>query len=74
MQNRYVHALQVNRLLPWLLGRETLVDRRCLWTLMSMPLPMGAKSNSIASEKVFKALETAWFSWYQWWQPKFLKS
>jgi len=74
MRNRYVHDLQVNRVLPWLLGRETLIDRRCLWTLMSMPLSMGAESNSIASEKALKALETAWFSWYQWWQPKFLKS
>jgi cyanosortase A-associated protein len=72
-QNRHIYDLEVGRVLPWLLGQETLIDRRCLWTLMFTPLSTDAKSDPIASEKAFKTLETAWFSWYQWWQPNFLK-
>ncbi|UBF28757.1 cyanoexosortase A system-associated protein [Kovacikia minuta CCNUW1] len=72
-QNPQNYHLQVNRVLPWLLGRETLIDRRCLWTLMSTPMPTTAKVETIASAETFKTLETAWFSWYEWWQPNFLK-
>jgi cyanosortase A-associated protein len=72
-QNRHIYDLEVGRVLPWLLGQETLIDRRCLWTLMVTPLSTEAKPDPITSEKAFKTLETAWFSWYQWWQPNFLK-
>jgi len=70
-ENLYAHDLQVGRILPWISGQEPLLDRRCLWTLMSTPLPSGKGSDPQASETAYKALESAWFSWFQWWQPKF---
>ncbi len=65
-QNRHAYDLQINRLLPWLLGQQKLEDKRCLWTLSSIPL-----KNS--SEEAYQILETAWFAWYQWWYPHFPK-
>lgn len=71
-QNRYAHDLQPARLIPWLLGQESLIDYRCLWTLMSVPLKNGSGSGSpISEEKAYQSLETAWFSWHQWWQANF---
>jgi cyanosortase A-associated protein len=64
-QNRNAYDMQLSRLLPWLLGRENLKDERCLWTHLSIPL----KDSS--SEVAYQNLEDAWFSWYQWWQPRF---
>ncbi|MBD2022074.1 cyanoexosortase A system-associated protein [Leptolyngbya sp. FACHB-36] len=69
-QNRYRYDLQVGRLLPWMLGQESLLDRRCLWTLMSVPLPTGNET-AIASEDAYKTLEAAWISWNHWWQLNF---
>jgi cyanosortase A-associated protein len=66
--NRYFYALQPQRLLSWLLEQEKLQDRRCLWAHLSVPL----KNSS--PEAAYQVLETAWFSWYQWWQPRFPNS
>ncbi|NER28315.1 MAG: cyanoexosortase A system-associated protein [Symploca sp. SIO1C4] len=62
------HDLQLNRLLPWLMGEVQLRDRRCLWTHLSISV-----ENTSPSE-AYQILEKAWFSWYQWWQPRFPKS
>jgi len=71
-QNRYAHDLQISRIVPWLLGQESLIDHRCLWTLMSVPLKSSNNSESLGSEeKAYTSLETAWFSWHQWWQANF---
>jgi len=70
-QSLYATDLQVGRILPWISGREPLLDRRCLWTLMSTPLPSGKNTDSTASEAAYKTLEAAWFNWFRWWQPKF---
>lgn len=70
-QNLYDHSLKVNRFLPWLLGQETLLDQRCLWTLMSTPLPAGVDTNPTAVEQAYNQMENAWLSWYKWWQPNF---
>ena len=66
-QNRHTYDVQINRLLPWLLGQEKLEDKRCLWTQLSIPV-----KNS--SSEAFRVLESAWFDWYQWWYPRFPKS
>ena len=66
-QNRNLYDLQFNRLLPWLLGRENLKDERCLWTSLSIPV------KSSPPEFAYQSLENAWFSWYQWWSPRFPK-
>jgi cyanosortase A-associated protein len=71
-QNRYASDLQISRIIPWLLGRESLIDYRCLWTLMSLPVKDGSQSGTaISDEKAYQALESAWFSWHQWWQANF---
>ncbi|NJP09052.1 MAG: cyanoexosortase A system-associated protein [Leptolyngbyaceae cyanobacterium RU_5_1] len=76
-QNRYTHDLRVDRIVPWILGRESLIDRRCLWTLMSTPLELSTPKTSPKSELVsldkgvYNDLETAWFSWHQGWQSNF---
>jgi cyanosortase A-associated protein len=54
--------------MPILLGQEALLDKRCLWVYLSIPL------RNSSPEEAYKTLEQAWFSWYQWWQPRFPKS
>jgi cyanosortase A-associated protein len=66
-QNRYLYDVRLNRLLPWLLGRESLRDNRCLWTHLSVSL-----ENS-SPEAAYQVLENAWFSWYEWWHLRFPK-
>jgi cyanosortase A-associated protein len=69
-QSRYTDDLKPNRILPWVLGQESLIDRRCLWTLLSTPVP--ASSTPETSEAAaYKTLETAWLSWHQWWQTNY---
>jgi len=71
-QNHYASDLKVSRILPWLLGQESLIDTRCLWTLMSIPLKPGSGSETtISEETAYKTLETAWVPWHQWWQANF---
>ncbi len=65
LANRYTYDLQVKRLVPWLLGRESLPDRRCLWADLSIPL------NKMSAHTTYPVLAQAWSSWYQWWSPRF---
>jgi len=64
-QNRYAYDLRLDRVLPVLLGRETLRDGRCLFTVMSLPL------QALSSEVIDQTLRDAWNSWHHWWQPRF---
>ncbi|MCF4967943.1 cyanoexosortase A system-associated protein [Nostoc sp. CMAA1605] len=65
--NRFSQDINLNRLIPILLGQEALLDKRCLWVYLSMPL----KNSS--PEESYQVLEKAWFAWYKWWQPRFPK-
>jgi len=65
MQNRYALDLRPERALPVLLGRETLRDGRCLWTMMSAPL------QNTPADQVYPQLKAAWTDWQAWWQPRF---
>lgn len=67
-ENRFSEDVNVNRIMPILLGQEALLDKRCLWVYLSIPL------RKSYPEEAYKTLEQAWFSWYQWWQPRFPKS
>ena len=64
-QNRYMYDLRLDRVLPVLLGRETLRDGRCLFTVMSIPL------QAFSSEATDNMLRDAWNAWHHWWQPQF---
>ena len=49
--------------LSWLLGKNELRDKRCLWTNLSRPL-----DNKISLEENYRTLEMVWFDWYDWWR------
>lgn len=66
--NRYTYDIQLSRLLGWALGQTNLVDGRCLWVHLSVPL----KNSS--PEDAYQTLEKVWFDWYQWWHPRFPQS
>ena len=70
-KNKYEQGLSVPRALGWLAGQNDLVDARCLWTAISMPLP-DEPSEQLLAEK-YQTLETIWSQWYDWWQPNFEK-
>lgn len=65
-QNHYQQDLDVGRLLPWILGQKSLVDGRCLWTLMSIPL-----NQTASPEAAYEALAEVWSPWTQWWKSNF---
>lgn len=71
VQNRYSYDLQFGRILLWALGQKDILDRRCLWSLLSTPVGAQLKSAPKEPKEAFQVLETAWFSWYRWWQPNF---
>lgn len=71
IDNSYRHDLRVGRVLPWILGQQPLLDRRCLWTLMSVPLPSEKLTDTATVEAAFKTLEAAWVPWYQWWKSNY---
>lgn len=64
-QNRFHYEMQPKHLLSWLLGQQQLQHKRCLWSHLSIPL------NNSSPETAYQVLESVWFSWYQWWQPRF---
>jgi cyanosortase A-associated protein len=66
-QNRSLYDRPWQRLLPWLMGKKPIEDKRCLWTHLSIPV------NNSSPESAYKKLENVWFSWHQWWQPRFPK-
>lgn len=59
------NRFQFDRVLPWLLGRQTLRDSRCLWTLISTPI------DEAAPDDTMKTLETVGVTWIRWWQAHF---
>ncbi len=63
--NQNIYDWQFNRLLPWLLSRAELRDKRCLWAKLSIPLKNSSQTDA------YQTLETAWFPWVQWWRPRF---
>jgi cyanosortase A-associated protein len=64
-QNRLLHDLRINRLLPWILGQNRLIDHRCLWTMLSLP------KDRLALDARGQILENAGVAWLSWWQVHF---
>jgi cyanosortase A-associated protein len=46
--------------LAWLWGQSNLLDQRCLWSHLSLPV----QSRNQNSQKI---LQDAWQSWFKWW-------
>lgn len=63
--NRYTYDFQPQRLVAWLLGKESLLDRRCLWVDLSLSL------NQVPAKTTYLVLEQAWYFWYRWWNSRF---
>jgi cyanosortase A-associated protein len=70
-KNKYEQGLSFVRALGWFAGQNDLVDARCLWTSISIPLP-AEPSEQLLAEK-YQTLEAIWPQWYDWWQPNFEK-
>jgi cyanosortase A-associated protein len=66
-QNRLRHDMRFDRLLPWMVGRDKLMDNRCLWTMLSLP-----RDRAVADPSS-QILETAGVPWLRWWQAHFPK-
>ena len=67
-RNGYVSDLRWDRIAIWLTSSAEFRDKRCLWTHLSVPL------KNTSAEKAYQTLETAWFTWYDWWRRHFPKS
>ncbi|MEO0948066.1 MAG: cyanoexosortase A system-associated protein [Cyanobacteria bacterium J06641_5] len=59
-------TFQIGRALPWLLGQQDLLDRRCLFGIVSVP----ARQGEIALTN-YPNLEAAWLDWVDHWQQAF---
>jgi cyanosortase A-associated protein len=77
-EQQFTHNLskgwQPSQVGSWILGQKSLIDRRCLWTLMSVPVQTDSKAapaTARSTEQAYKTLETAWVSWYQWWRENY---
>lgn len=66
MANRYKYDLKLQRLFPWLIGKESSIDLRCLWSSLSISI-----NDNNSPEIAYQTLEQAWFSWYDYWQDNY---
>lgn len=62
-RNRILHDNHLKRIVPWLRGQKELLDKRCLWAHLSIPL-----DRNVSLDEQYRILETAWFDWYEYWQ------
>ncbi|MEH2379712.1 MAG: cyanoexosortase A system-associated protein [Nostoc sp.] len=67
LHNRQIYNIRLNRFLPWLLGEQSFLDKRCLWAHLSIPV------NNADYQSAYQLLEKAWLSCYRWWSPRFPK-
>lgn len=65
MQNRNAYDFRIDRLLPVLLGQQTIRDSRCLWTFMTLPI------DDASPDTAYQELKDTWKHWQQWWQSRF---
>lgn len=63
--NPLTSGIPLQRFLPWLMGKQTFRDSRCLWTLLSTPIDPNAP------DATMKTLETTGVNWIRWWQMHF---
>ena len=64
-QNLNSRSLNLQLIGNWLLGKDSIRDRRCLWTIMSIPNQQGT------SQELNQTLERTWKDYHQWWQTRF---
>jgi cyanosortase A-associated protein len=76
INNRNNYDFKPDRLISYLIGTIYLRDRRCLFTVMSIPLKdqKVGNPNSNSLDNTYKKLEKSWISWYQKWENNFPKN
>jgi cyanosortase A-associated protein len=63
--NPFASGIPFDRLVPWLMGRQTFRDSRCLWTVLSTPI------DEAAPDATMKTLQKVGINWTRWWQGHF---
>lgn len=63
--NPLANGIPFYRILPWLMGRQTFRESRCLWTLLSTPI------DEANPDATMKTLETTGVNWIRWWRGNF---
>ena len=67
-RNRMLYDKHLRRIVPWLRGKKELLDKRCLWTHLSINRDL-----SISLDEHYRILEKAWFDWYEHWKLHYPK-
>jgi cyanosortase A-associated protein len=65
-RNRLIYDTRINRIVPWLLGKADILDKRCLWAHLSLPL-----DRNTPIDETYQMLENVWFDWSDWWRSRF---
>jgi cyanosortase A-associated protein len=61
-RNGTEHGLRGDRLFPWLVGQQTLIDTSCLWSVLALP-----QKDTPEAQATDQQLQNIWPSWYDWW-------
>lgn len=73
-KNTYFHGWGIQRTFLWVIGQQDLLDARCLWTIMSVPINSYDPYKLLLEkdlEDEYQKLETAWVDWFHWWKKNF---
>ena len=69
-RNKFLSDINLPRFGSWLIGRHTLIDKRCLWTHISLD----NSTSQFQTNEIYRRLKTAWTSWHYWWQKNYPQS
>lgn len=64
-RNSLRHAINLKRIAIWLTSQQKIIDNRCLWATLSIPI------GNTNPEAIYSLLENAWFDWHQWWKNNY---
>ncbi|WP_017325632.1 cyanoexosortase A system-associated protein [Synechococcus sp. PCC 7336] len=67
-RNRYLFDIRPRRILAWIQDDAPLQDHRCLLVHFELPL------SDLSRAEAFELLESTWFEWHEWWEPRFQNS
>ncbi len=64
-RNRLAFDLTWDKVLRWPFSSAGLLDQRCVWSQLSLPLKQAKP------EPTYTLLKSAWADWFKWWQTNF---
>ena len=59
------HSLNLTRIWQWLTSTDGVIDSRCLWVELAMPL------DNHSPDAIYPLLEAAWFDYHRWWTQNY---